>query len=280
MIHEDNAKILDVLAIYLNNYPSIIKEKEILEITKEGVSKTKAFLLAFLNHFPIDENLFFTYFPNMVHEEKQDEYKNNPYFQNVRPKEEEFEDWEVKYSVLKPYEAFVRNDFKEDFSGRLYPQLGFFTEEFQYLSIYQDKRLWMSITPNEMNTMKKPIENAFGDCVVLGLGLGYFPYMISLKENVTSITIVEIDYKAIQLFYKTIYPFFPHKEKIHIVNMDALDYINMDFEADYVFADLWHDVGDGLPLYKKIKRLSQYHPDKVFDYWIYDTMKYYLKTEE
>ena len=277
MVKEDNAKVLNILGTYLNNYPQIIKEKDIIEVCKAGVSKYQAYLLLLQSFFNIDNKLFNDYFPNIVKEEKIENYNDNPYLKNVRPKEAKLDEWEIKYSKIKKYEGFVRDDFKEDFTGRIYPQIGFFTTDFEYLSIYQDGRLWMSITPNEINTMKKAIDRASGHVTTLGLGLGYFAYMASLKDEVTKVTVVEIDYKAIKLFQSTILPFFPHKEKIEIVHMDALDYINMDFESDYVFADLWHDVSDGLKLYKEISRLASFHPDKEFDYWIYDTMKYYLK---
>ena len=277
MVKEDNAKVLNILGTYLNNYPQIIKEKDILDVCKAGVSKYQAYLLLLQSFFNIDTILFNDYFPNIVKEENVEDYYVDPYFKNVRPKEAKLDEWEIKYSKIKKYEGFVRDDFKEDFTGKIYPQLGFFTTDFEYLSIYQDGRLWMSITPNEINTMKKPINRCHGHVTTLGLGLGYFAYMASLKDEVTKVTVVEIDYKAIKLFQSTILPFFPKKEKIEIIHMDALDYINMDFESDYVFADLWHDVSDGLKLYKEISRLASFHPDKEFDYWIYDTMKYYLK---
>ena len=49
----------------------------------------------------------------------------------------------------------------------------------------------MSIIPNEIETMKEAIETVKGNVLVYGLGLGYFPYMISLKNDVNKITIIE-----------------------------------------------------------------------------------------
>lgn len=279
MIKNDNETVLNILGIYLNNYPNIIKEKDIKKITNVGVSTNKAFLLLLQNIFEIPNDLFNKYFPKIIKEEKIEDYQDNPYLKNIKVKDVSLGDWEIKYTPLPKYSGFVSNDFKCDFEGRIYPQIGYFTKDYYYLSIYQNDRLWMSITPNEINTMKKPIENAFGHVTTLGLGLGYFAYMVSLKINVTKVDIIEIDENVIRLFLKYIYPFFPHPEKISIINMDALDYINMDFESDYVFCDLWHDVSDGLPLYKKISEFTKYHEDKIFEYWIYDTMKYYIKKD-
>ena len=49
----------------------------------------------------------------------------------------------------------------------------------------------MLVTPNEVHTMKADIEKAHGKVLTYGLGLGYFPFMTSRKEEVTSVTVVE-----------------------------------------------------------------------------------------
>ena len=58
----------------------------------------------------------------------------------------------------------------------------------------------MSITPNEIETMEEAVKAATGKVIVYGLGLGYYPYMISLKDEVKEIVIVENDIKIINLF--------------------------------------------------------------------------------
>lgn len=278
MSRTETSIILDILSKYLNNYPTIIKKKDILNVVNEGVSEYRAYLLLLQSFFNIDRDLFNKYFPRIVKEENKENYIYNPYFVNVRPKEIKYKKWEIKYSSFKPYEGFVRDDFKEYIDeDMILPQIGYFKEEFKFLSIYQDGRLWMSITPNEINTMKKPIEKAHGVVTTLGLGLGYFAYMASIKDNVKKVRIVEIDDNVIKLFREFILPFFPDKEKIEIIHMDALEYLKRDFECDYLFCDIWHDVSDGLPLYKKIKEFENKHPKTTFDYWIYDTIKCYLK---
>ena len=116
----------------------------------------------------------------------------------------------------------------------------------------------MCITPNEINTMEKHIAKAKGNIVTFGLGLGYFAYMASMKNDVKNVTIVEKDKDIISLYNQYIFPFFPYKNKIHIVEEDAIKYIekNQLSEFDYAFFDLWHNAEDGLPLYLKIKSLD------------------------
>ena len=42
---------------------------------------------------------------------------------------------------------------------------------------------------------------------------------------------------------------------------------------DTVFTDLWHDAGDGLPLYRRMKALET--PGPRYLYWIEKTLRYY-----
>ena len=124
----------------------------------------------------------------------------------------------------------------------------------------------MSLNPNEIETMKPYISKARGNVLVLGLGMGYVPFMLSLKNCVKSITIVERDQEIINLFNELIYPSFPNKEKIKIIKGDAIEYtrkIQKQGICDYVFADLWHSPEDGLPLFVELKKIN-----KDIDCWL------------
>ena len=158
------------------------------------------------------------------------------------------------------------------------PQLGYFNEEFQFPAVYQNGVLWMSVTPNEINTMKSPVERAKGKVLTFGLGLGYFAYMCSLKEEVESVTVVEKDESVIRLFNEIILPQFSQKDKVKIDLSDAYDYLNgmRDGEFDYAFVDIYHDAGDGREIYRKFKKIQSRFSLTEFDYWIEKTIKYYL----
>ena len=58
-------------------------------------------------------------------------------------------------------------------------------------ALLENDRIWMTITPNEIETMKEPVDGAFGNVLTYGLGLGYYAYMVSEKENVETVTIVD-----------------------------------------------------------------------------------------
>ena len=106
---------------------------------------------------------------------------------------------------------------------------------------------------------------------MLGLGLGYYPYVISFLDKVKSITIVEISEKIITLFKEYILPQFAHPEKVGIVNADAFEYAELEMpkeKFDVAFVDTWRDASDGALMYEKMKRLEHLSPDTEFIYWI------------
>lgn len=286
-IEEMNLAILSMLGNYLNNYPDFIQEESINEIVREcDVSTHYAFtlLLAAACGLDINENerdayLFHQYFIPMVQVLDTAVYSNNPYYQDITFPNITSGSCELKYETYKPYEAFVYNDFIIKDDGRMLPQIGFFTKEFAYPSILEQGRIWMTITPNEVETMKEPIEQAFGHVLTFGLGLGYYPYMVSLMDTVSSITIVEKNEHVIALFQSYILPQFTNGHKINIIQMDAFEYASNSFgnvHYDYVFTDLWHDVSDGIDMYLKMKEYEHLSPNTIFTYWIEKSIQCYL----
>ena len=151
------------------------------------------------------------------------------------------------------------------------PPLGFFKEEFDFPAVLEDGNEWMTLTPVDLDTSDDAIERAHGKVVTFGLGLGYYTYMVSEKDNVDSITIVEKSKDVIALFEEYILPQFSHPEKVRIVNADAFLYAENEMpneKFDVAFVDTWRDASDGAPMYVKMKRLEHLSPDTEFIYWI------------
>ena len=104
---------------------------------------------------------------------------------------------------------------------------------------------------------------------MFGLGLGYYPFMVSLKSEVKDIYVIELDQNIIDIFKENLLPLFPNKEKIHIIKGDAKEYIkNIDNSFNTIFIDLWHNPEDGLPLYLYFKQYEKKHPNTKFQYWL------------
>ena len=280
-INKYNNDILSLLSVYLNEYDNIISASDIKKVMKAGVDETRAFSLLLESYMRLDLDPEFVdlYFPNMVKLLDTEEYTNNDYYKNIKFSKVNNHDWKLSYDKYVPYQGFVYNDFKYEDDGRVIPQIGFFNKVFKYPAIYQKDRLWMSITPNEIETMKEPINEAKGHVLTFGLGMGYFAYMTSNKDEVETVTIVEKDSNVIELFKKVILPQFKNKDKITIVEADAFEYMESIFEntkCDYVFTDIYHDVSDAIEVYNKMKVYENKYKNTKFKYWIENTIKAYI----
>lgn len=279
-----NNKILQLLSVYLNDYSKIIKKDMIFELTKEGLDEEYAFKLLLTSVFDLDitqgedKLLYHQYIELMIKRLDVNDYINNPYYQLIKRFNKKIGKCELKYDYYDPFEGFVFDDFIQYPNGKLLPQIGYFNKKFKYPAVYENNHLWMSITPNEINTMKKDIDDSFGKVLAYGLGLGYFPFMVSLKENVQSVTIIEKNKEIIKLFMENILPQFPNKDKIRIIEDDAFIFAQniKNKEYDFIFVDLWHDVSDGLEMYLKMKEYEKFSIDSEFRYWIEKTIKCYL----
>ncbi|MDD4125366.1 MAG: class I SAM-dependent methyltransferase [Eubacteriales bacterium] len=203
-----------------------------------------------------DKAFFRDYYIPMIKELEAAEFENDPFCKNIGIPSVSNGKWALKMISLKPCEVFVRDDFLVTDDKRLIPRLGFFTQEFKYPAVLENGREWMTLMPNEIVTTLPAIEKAHGNVLTYGLGLGYFTYMASEKHEVTTVTAVDISEEAISLFAQYILPQFPHGDKIRLICADAFNYAENKVKNgnfDFIFADIWHDAGDGRQLYHKIK---------------------------
>ena len=284
-IEKYNSKIMERLSLYLNLQPDFIKEDMIDELVREcNLDKKEAFSILLADICGLDtidnmedRELYDNYFPYMIHHLDIEKYKNNPYYKNIKIPNMKEKRWELKEDKYKPYEAFVYNDLEKMEDNRLIPQIGFFDTEFTFPVVLENNREWMLITPNEIETMEEAVNEAKGRVLTYGLGLGYYAYMASQKQQVSSLTIVERDENVINLFEKYILHQIENKDKISIINEDAFKYaknqMNKD-NYDFVFVDIWHDPSDGVDMYLKMKKLES--ENIKYMYWIEKTILCYL----
>lgn len=273
---EKNFFVLSLIASYLNNMPNLVTKETIMEITNGDRSGEERAFSAFLANVFSEKDeevrwLEREYLSRSVKRLDKQTYLNDPYFKNIKIPNATQEGWSLGYQTYKPYEGFIYRDM-EIFGDYIeVPQIGYFDEEFSYPTVFENGREWMAIKPNEIETMKEPIEKAGGRVLVYGLGIGYFTYMVSQRDCVDSVTVVEQDESAIALFEKHILPQIPSREKITVIKADAFDFARDEMkkgEFDYVFTDLWHDVSDGVDLYVRMKKFEGACPNSHFEYWI------------
>ena len=276
---ELNGRLTVLYAAYLENFPRAIT-KEMMDILcgdgeityEEGFCAILCELFGLDCEFSLDDKcLIRDYIPRSVKVLDGERYRSNLYYKTVKIENKKDGAWELRRECYPAFrgvichDMIINNDFTE------IPPLGFFTEDFEFPAVLEDGNEWMTLTPVDLDTCDFAIDEASGKVVTFGLGLGYYAFMVAMKPDVSSVTVVEKSEKVISLFKKYILPQMPCANKIKIVNKDAFEYAECDMprEAfDYAFVDIWRDASDGTPLYERMKKLEHLSPMTRFSYWI------------
>lgn len=99
----------------------------------------------------------------------------------------------------------------------------------------------MSDTPMEKFTNQAFLNYAKGNILIAGLGIGMLPASLSEKEDVESITIVELNQEVIDLVEPLIRKYVKNADKIRIIQADAYKYPSEhpNETYDFVYLDIW-----------------------------------------
>ena len=264
----------DMFLSIINNDKIISKQEIDIFLKKFNTNAVDIITDKCLDYWDIDLNdedngeLIDKYFKGHIKQCDEKEYLENPYYKNIVIKNIQEGRYGLKNDHYFPYEIFALDDIKVDNEFVEHSSLGFFKDKFPFIALNENNVTWMSITPNEINTMKNGINAAEGDVLVYGLGLGYYAYMVSIKEKVKSVTIIEKDQNIIDIFNKYIYPQFKNKEKIKIIKSDALNYKFNDGDFDLLFIDLWKTPEDGISFFLNFKKMEKNYHKTKFIYWL------------
>ena len=284
---ENNFKITRLYAELLQRYPEVITAEMVDTLTEDGsITKEEAIVGLLSEIFALDfergedRRLILDYLTPSVRILNKEKYENNPYYKNIKLENVKDGNWEIKIEEYKPYQAVICDDMiiKEDFSE--IPPLGFFTESFSFPAILENGNEWMTLTPVDLDTCEEAIEAAKGKVITFGLGLGYYAYMAAEKEEVESVTVVELSSDVIRLFKKHILPKIPNAHKIKFVNADAFEYaekVMPNEKFDLAFVDTWRDASDGAPMYERMRALEKYNENTKFLYWIENFLRSRLR---
>lgn len=273
----DNFRITRLYADYLQAYPEIIKREAVEELCSIGISKEEAIVALLSEVFGLDfENdedrrLIMQYLTPSLRIMDGKKYTENPYYRTVKIPNVTDGNWELRQECYKAYRGVIVGDMEILPDMSEIPPLGFFREDFYFPAVLEGGNEWMTLTPVDLDTCEEAIERAHGRVVTFGLGLGYYAFMVSEKESVESITVIEKSADVIRLFERYILPYFPHRDKVRIVCADAFEYAEETMPSehfDLAFVDTWRDAGDGAPMYKRMKALEHLSPDTEFLYWI------------
>lgn len=241
-------------------------------------------LLAGMLGLDIAENhdhrsLYTNHLLNSLSHEDPSVFNDNPYLKEIHWDCMRHGSISSRMLHYEPYELFPCGDLSINADGILRAPIGFFQTRWEYPALIENDQIWMSITPNEIITMERSLRQLHGTILVLGLGMGYFTFMATRIPGVEHITVVELNLDTIEFFTRNILPQIPYRDKLTILHGDAIDYLQKGGKYDCIYADIWHDVGDGLPLYKRIRSLESLWPDTHFDYWIRPSMDLYLQED-
>ena len=197
------------------------------------------------------------------------EFYRDPYLSAVNVPEKKLGD-HLLMNAFYDRGEFFQYDMPDLAAEIVVPKLAFFPQRVAFPSVYEGQIPWVSVCPSEIASMTPDAAPARGKVLVLGLGLGYYPFLVSGKAEVESVTVIERDGEIIRLFETELLPQFPHRDKIRVVRSDAYDYLASlsGGEYDFCYADIWEGWTDGLPAYERIKREEARLPDTVFRYWI------------
>ena len=272
-INELNMSLSNMFLSIISN-PEVTNEREVKILSTTYKRNEQEILLdKIVEYWGIDlkeddnKQIYDHYIKNSFKLLKEKDYQN-AYQENIKISKVKDGDYELILDTYQPYEIIPIDDVKLDEEGIEITSLGYFDKPYRFLALNYKGVTWMSLNPNEINTMRDDINNVEGNLLVFGLGLGYFAYMASLKDNVKKITIVEKDPKIINLFKKHLLPQFAKKEKITIIEGDAIKYNIGKEKYDFLYIDLWHNCLDGSEIYLHYKKIENKYPNTKFLYWL------------
>lgn len=278
----ETARLLALLSAYLTATPRAVTADDVSALAADcHIPPEDAFLALLSAYLGLDSAdlqdaaLARSWLPKMVRRLDPELITRDPYVLALRAVEATCGSFRLTREHYEPMELFVRDDFREE-NGRVYPLLGYFTQRVPYPAVMENGRIWMTVTPNEIHTIRPAAQASHGKVLAYGLGLGYFAFHALMNPRVESVTVVERSRDVIALFERHLLPGFPRRDALRILRADAFDYAKNTAPQEHydtVFTDLWHDVSDGLPLYRQMKALET--PGPTYLYWIEQTLRYY-----
>jgi spermidine synthase len=125
----------------------------------------------------------------------------------------------------------------------------------EYVILYDKSQSKVMMTNNEfeMITNQKFIDNAKGDVIIFGLGIGLILYPLLQDDGIKSITIIEVDKDLIDETFPIILNS-DTKSKLSIINCDAFQYED-DKKYDTIYFDIWPLINE--EAFKEMKVLSE-----------------------
>jgi hypothetical protein len=108
--------------------------------------------------------------------------------------------------------------------------------------LMRDNRVWMSLSPVEIESLAPHVAHMRGHVVIAGLGMGLALYNALLRPAVRQITVLELDSEVIALFAAIMRPDMAGSGRFSIEQVDARDWQTTE-SVDFLYADIWDKIG-------------------------------------
>lgn len=196
---------------------------------------------------PYNENYYLTQLDKFNKKSKLFSKVNNTYVTRNESDEIVIGNLKLKYtqSIFNRLDGYLYKDFRkwEDFP-----------------TLIEGDRIWMSVTPMEIDSHWMPIQLAKGRVCVGGLGLGYYIQNIVDKQDVKEIIVYETNQDIIDLYNEN----FEYNNKIKIINENILKVENEQF--DFMYVDIYPILFDELAI-DHMEILMENNDIKTYFFW-------------
>jgi hypothetical protein len=108
--------------------------------------------------------------------------------------------------------------------------------------LMRDNRVWMSLSPVEIESLAPHVAHMRGHVVIAGLGMGLALYNALLRPAVRQITVLELDSEVIALFAAIMHPDMAGSGRFSIEQVNARDWRTTE-SVDFLYADIWDKIG-------------------------------------
>jgi hypothetical protein len=108
--------------------------------------------------------------------------------------------------------------------------------------LVRDDRVWMSLSPVEIESLAPHLPRMRGNVVIAGLGMGLALYNALLRLEVRRVTVLECDSEVIELFDAVAGRDWGRSNRFSIEQADARQWRSAE-PVDFFYADIWDKIG-------------------------------------
>jgi len=180
MTHEQNERLLTLLSEYLCFQPAAITPADVSAFSADAhlplEDAYRMLLGAKLGLDPDhaeDWQLIRDALPKIIRRCDPADYAQDEYLRRIAPISGQHGHATLTQDEILPMELFVRDDFLPLDDGTCLPQLGWFDKSFRFPAVKENNLVWMTVTPNEINTIPGFTSHSRFPGMMAGIGMSF-----------------------------------------------------------------------------------------------------------